>query len=121
MGEAGQDTCLERILALPGDERWEIDRAYAIRGITAYAVRSFDGDALLFCIPLLVRRPLLSEIPLDLKGAGQLNYRFLDLDQHDRTWLYLPAGIRAGVGVSGAGSMPYGYGSESITGMCSKS
>jgi hypothetical protein len=33
--------------------------------------------------------PILS--PLDLKGAGQLNYRFLDLDQHDRTWLYLPS------------------------------
>jgi hypothetical protein len=28
--------------------------------------------------------------PLDLKGAGNLNYRFLGLEEHDRTWLYLP-------------------------------
>ena len=70
MGEAGQDTCLERILALPGDGRWGIDTAHAIKGITAYVVRSFYGDALLFSIPQLVRRPLLSEIPLDVRGAA---------------------------------------------------
>lgn len=32
--------------------------------------------------------PLLS--PLDLKGAGQLSYRFIALEEQDRTWLYLP-------------------------------
>ena len=70
MEEAGPDACLERILALPGDGRWEIDKVHAIRGITAYTVRSFDGDALLFSIPLLVLRPLLSEIPPDVRGAA---------------------------------------------------
>jgi predicted ABC-class ATPase len=71
MAEFGPDTCLERILALPGDGRWGIDTAHAIRGVTAFAVRSFDGDALLFSLPLIVRRPLLSEIPLDdVRGAA---------------------------------------------------
>lgn len=29
--------------------------------------------------------------PLDLKGVGSLSYRFLDLEEQDRTWLYTPA------------------------------
>ncbi len=70
MAADGPDACLERILALPGNERWGIDTAHAIPGVTAYAVRSFDGDALRFCLPLIVRRPLLSEIPLDVRGAA---------------------------------------------------
>jgi predicted ABC-class ATPase len=70
MAESGPDACCERILALPGDERWGIDTVHAIRGVTAYAVRSFDGDALLISIPLIVRRPLLSEIPRDVRGAA---------------------------------------------------
>ncbi len=28
--------------------------------------------------------------PLDLKGVGSLSYRFLDLNEQDRTWLYTP-------------------------------
>jgi len=32
--------------------------------------------------------PILS--PLDLKGVGSLSYRFLDLNEQDRTWLYTP-------------------------------
>jgi len=28
--------------------------------------------------------------PLDLKGIGSLSYRFLDLNEQDRTWLYTP-------------------------------
>jgi hypothetical protein len=28
--------------------------------------------------------------PLDLKGVGQLTYRYLDPDEQDDTWLYLP-------------------------------
>ena len=28
--------------------------------------------------------------PLDLKGVGSLSYRFIDLDEQDRTWLYTP-------------------------------
>jgi len=70
MAEHGPDACLEGILALPGDERWGIDRVHAVRGVTAYVVRSFDGNALLLSIPLLIRRPLLSEIPLDLRGGA---------------------------------------------------
>ena len=41
-----------------------------VPGVTAYAVRSFDGDALRFCIPVIVRRPLVDEIPLDVPGAA---------------------------------------------------
>jgi hypothetical protein len=33
--------------------------------------------------------PLLS--PLDLKGIGLLNYRYIDTNEQDRTWLYTPA------------------------------
>ncbi len=33
--------------------------------------------------------PLLE--PLDLKGIGMLNYRFIDSEEQDRTWLYTPA------------------------------
>lgn len=57
-------------LTLAGDNRWAIDTARAIPGVTAYAVRSFDGDALRFSFPLLVRRRLSLEIPLDPRGAA---------------------------------------------------
>jgi hypothetical protein len=69
MADDGPDACLEEILALPGDDRWEIDRARVVRNQTAYVVRSFDGNALIFAIPLLVSHPLLLEIPLDSRGA----------------------------------------------------
>jgi hypothetical protein len=69
MAEYGPDACLHEILSLQGDGRWGIDTAHAIPGVTAYAVRSFDNDALLFSLPLIVHRPLLSEIPLDAHGA----------------------------------------------------
>lgn len=75
MTDAGPDACLEAILALPGTGRWEIDRARAARNVTAYVVRSFDGSALLFSLPLLVFRPLFAEIPLDPRGsAGAVAY-----------------------------------------------
>ncbi len=70
MSDRGLDACLEELLALPGDDRWEIDRAHAVRNVTAYVVRSFDGSALVFSLPLLLFRPLLSEIPLDPKGSA---------------------------------------------------
>ncbi len=66
----GPDACLEGILALPGDDRWGIDRAHAVRNVSAYMVRSFDGNALIFAIPLLVSRPLPAEIPLDSRGSA---------------------------------------------------
>jgi hypothetical protein len=70
MAEHGPDACLEGILALSGDERWEIDKAHVVRDVTAYMVRSFDGNVLVFSIPLLIHRPLLSEIPLHVQGAA---------------------------------------------------
>jgi uncharacterized protein len=78
MAEPGPDTSLEHILALPGDERWRIDAAAALPGVTAYAVRSFDGDALLFSVPLIVCRPLRSEIPLDMRGAAGVVARIIE-------------------------------------------
>jgi len=70
MWDAGTDACLEGILSLSGDSRWEIDRAHAARNVTAYVVRSFDGSALVFSLPLLVLRPLCAEIPLDPRGSA---------------------------------------------------
>ncbi|MDD4136909.1 MAG: ABC-ATPase domain-containing protein [Methanoregula sp.] len=65
----GPDACLSGMLALPGDDRWGIDKAVVVPGVTAYAVRSFDEDALRVSLPVIIRRPLLSEIPLDVRGA----------------------------------------------------
>ncbi|HON82251.1 MAG TPA: ABC-ATPase domain-containing protein [Methanoregulaceae archaeon] len=70
MARTGLDACLDNVLALPGDKRWAIDKAHAIEGVTAYMVRSFDGTALIFALPVLFRRPLLSEIPLGVQGAA---------------------------------------------------
>ncbi|MCQ8893620.1 MAG: hypothetical protein NQU46_03165 [Methanolinea sp.] len=70
MTDAGPDACLEGILSLPGDDRWEIDRAHAAKNVTAYVVRSFDGSALVFSFPLLVVRPLRAEINLDPRGSA---------------------------------------------------
>jgi predicted ABC-class ATPase len=50
-------------------EQGEIDPVNRIPEVTSYCVRSFDGDALLFSVPLLIRRQLLSEIALDPAGA----------------------------------------------------
>lgn len=66
----GPDACLAGVLALPGDDRWAIDTAAVVPGVTAYAVRSFDDDALRFSVPVIIRRPLLSEVPLDVRGAA---------------------------------------------------
>jgi len=70
MARTGPDACLDNVLALPGDKRWAVDKAHAIEGVTAYMVRSFDGTALIFALPVLFRRPLLSEIPLGVQGAA---------------------------------------------------
>lgn len=66
----GPDACLSGILALPGDGRWGIDSGAVVPGVTAYAVRSFDGDALRFSVPVIVRRPLLADILLDPRGSA---------------------------------------------------
>lgn len=69
MGDTGTDAVLQAILALPGTGRWEIDRIRAIPDVTAYAVRALEGDALRFSLPIVVPRPVLSEIPLDPRGS----------------------------------------------------
>lgn len=70
MTDPGPDACLEELLALPGDDRWAIDRIRAVRNVSAYVVRSFDGTALVFSLPLLLFRPLAAEIPLDPRGSA---------------------------------------------------
>lgn len=70
MAVYGPDACLAGMLALPGDGQWAIDTDRVIPGVTAYAVRSFDGDALRFSLPVLIRRPILSEIPLAPMGSA---------------------------------------------------
>jgi predicted ABC-class ATPase len=45
-----------------------VDTPGILFGTTAFLVRSFDGDALQFSLPLLIRRDLLSEV--DLAPAG---------------------------------------------------
>lgn len=69
MTRQGPDACLEGILALSGDDRWKIDHSHAVINVTAYVVRSFDGNALIFAMPLHVLHPLLSEVPLDCRGS----------------------------------------------------
>lgn len=66
----GQDAVREALTRIPGDRTAGIDHPHVIPGVTAYAVRSADGDALQFSIPVLVRRPLFSEIPLDPRGSA---------------------------------------------------
>jgi len=70
MAERGPDACLEGILAIPGERRWAIDSICIVKGVTAYMVLSFDGTALLFSLPLLIRRSLPEESPLDIPGAA---------------------------------------------------
>ncbi|MDD1702759.1 MAG: hypothetical protein LUQ31_07270 [Methanoregula sp.] len=66
----GDDALLSAITGAAGDGTVLIDRSRMVPGVTAYAVRSFDSDALQFSIPVLVTRPLVSEIPLDPRGAA---------------------------------------------------
>jgi predicted ABC-class ATPase len=70
MTDHGPDACLEGILSLPGNDRWEIDRDHAAKNVTAFVVRSFDGGALVFSLPLHVLRPLFTEVPLDPRGSA---------------------------------------------------
>ena len=60
----------DQLLSLTGDNRWAVDTARAVPGVTSYAVRSFDSDALRFSLPLLVHRRLTKEMPLDPRGAA---------------------------------------------------
>ncbi|HNX18279.1 MAG TPA: ABC-ATPase domain-containing protein [Methanoregula sp.] len=68
MADDGPGTCLSWMLSLPGDDRWGIDTARAVPGVTAYAVRSFDGSALRFSLPVVVRRPVFTENALVKQG-----------------------------------------------------
>ena len=66
----GRDPVLEAIAGTAGDRSAGIDRQHWHEGVTAYAVRSAEGDALQFSLPVILRRPLLSEIPLDPRGSA---------------------------------------------------
>lgn len=60
-----------RVLAgIPDSRDASVDLAQVIPGVTAYAVRSFDGDTIQFSVPVIIRRPLLSEIALDPRGSS---------------------------------------------------
>jgi len=63
------DAAFQHVLDTLSGETYSIDPANRIPGVTAYCVRTFDHDALLFCIPLLVRRPLADELSLARAGA----------------------------------------------------
>lgn len=70
MHEPGTDAFLGAILALDGDRRWAVDRAAVKRDVTAYTVRSPDGGDLVFSLPVVIRRHILSEFPLDPRGSA---------------------------------------------------
>ncbi len=69
MTAQGPDACLDAILALNGGDWWDIDRVHAVRNVTAFVIRSFDGDALLFTIPLRIHRPILPDCSFSRQGA----------------------------------------------------
>lgn len=62
-------TAFPGILAGLETENARVDAPGIREGVTMYAVRSFDGDALVFSVPVLVRRQLMDEIPLDPRGS----------------------------------------------------
>jgi hypothetical protein len=64
------DPVLEAITGTAGDGSAGIDRQHCIPGVTAYAIRSADGDALQFSLPVILCRPLLTEIPLNPRGSA---------------------------------------------------
>ena len=66
--EAGEPAFRSFLSAWSGDGA-AIDTRCILHGTTAFLVRSFDREALLFSFPLLVRRDLLSETGLDPAGA----------------------------------------------------
>lgn len=69
MDDDGRDAILARFLSTARYEGWAPDSPRILPGVNAYLVRTFDGEALQFCFPLLVHRDLLSEIPLDPAGS----------------------------------------------------
>ncbi len=69
MDDAGRDAALGRFLSSAGGDGWVPDTPRILPNTTAYLVRTFDGEALQFSFPLLVKRDLWSEIPLDPAGS----------------------------------------------------
>lgn len=69
MDDAGRDAALARFLSSAGGDGWVPDTPRILPNTTAYLVRTFDGEALQFSFPLLVKRDLWSEIPLDPAGS----------------------------------------------------
>ncbi|MDD5144509.1 MAG: hypothetical protein PHF39_13900, partial [Methanoregula sp.] len=70
MDDAGRwDEILGLFLHSYTGDGTQIDSSRIQPGITAFLVRSFDGAALQFSVPVVVQRDLLSETALDPAGA----------------------------------------------------
>lgn len=74
MDGEGWDAVFKTFLSSFEGDRCAVDTPRVLPGITAFLVRSFDGSALQFSFPLLVRRDLLSGTGLDPAGSdGAVN------------------------------------------------
>jgi uncharacterized protein len=69
MAGTGRDAVFTAFLASSAWDGCSVDSPRALPGITAYLVSSFDGMALQFSFPLLVRRDLPEETGLDPSGS----------------------------------------------------
>lgn len=68
MDSCSRDAVLDAFLSSHGDS-YAIDTPRIQHGLTTFLIRSFDGDALQFSFPLVIRRDLISETVLDPSGA----------------------------------------------------
>lgn len=69
MDDAGEDASFRTFLLSFEGDNCAVDASRILPGITSFIVRSFDGTALQFSFPLIVRRDLLSETALDPAGS----------------------------------------------------
>jgi hypothetical protein len=69
MDDAGADSVFRTFLLSFKGESCAVDTPCILPGVTAYIVRSFDGAALQFSFPLIVRRDLPAETGLDPAGS----------------------------------------------------
>jgi len=69
MDDEGWDAVFRTFLSSFEGDRCAVDTPHILPGITAFFIRSFDGEALQFSFPILIRRDFLSEIGLDPAGS----------------------------------------------------
>ena len=69
MDSAGTDDVFRTFLRSFKGDNCAVDTPGILPGITAFIVRSFDGAALQFSFPLIIRRNLLEETGLDPAGS----------------------------------------------------